>query len=160
MQPQQNHVNHDTESPLRTSDPPILNVQQSRPTTSTSAPVDPLLPSPFQLYYEDQSLLLPKNKIRLALGCCMAGIVTNFKFDALALEPFSIANHHQIRPTIAVIQAELKRRDPKIKGLVNLKLAQLLQKLEVTNSLLTDGCIIFLKDKYKEIRDGFELEIV
>ena len=51
--------------------------------TSTEDNATTLPPSPFKSFYQNQSLLPPKNKIRLILSCAIAGIIEGFSLEVL-----------------------------------------------------------------------------
>ena len=117
-------------------------------------PPAPTNPSVFREFYNDQSCFLPKDKIRMVLVCAMCGIVDGFFEPSLKEPPFSSQNYDTLKPTIAVVKLEIKRRDPRLKGTANVNIAELMKMLRERNDLLSDECIGFIRkefDRYKTL---------
>lgn len=109
-------------------------------------------PSKFIEYYKDQSLLDPKDKLRLIVTCAICGVVENVTYESLKLPPFSVQNWHNIKPTISIVKNELKRRVPGIKGIANTKLGVLLSMLEEKNDVLSEEDVEFIKKRFEIFR--------
>ena len=116
--------------------------------------------SPFELYFEDQSQLEPKLKIRLIMACCIAGLVEGFDMSSLQSIPFSSQNAFSIKPNKVMVRSELKRRDPGIKNISNIKLDDLMVIMEASNKEhLTTDCIKFILTKFREYKAVFQSAI-
>lgn len=115
--------------------------------------------SPFEMYYEDQSQVKPKHKIKLLMACAIAGVIEGFTWEHLQQEPFDVANLGEIKPVVEVIKGELKRRDPKIRGVTKKTPMELIEMLRERNNVLTDGCRYFIESKFEEVKEGFSLRL-
>ena len=112
---------------------------------SNVPPPAPTNPSVFREFYNDQSCLLPKDKMRTVLIYAMCGIVDGFSESSLKEPPFSFQNYHALKPTIAMVKLEIKRRDPGLKGIANVEIAELMKMLQEKNDLLSDEYIEFIR---------------
>ena len=99
--------------------------------SSSASAVSPV--SPFELFFEDQSKLEPKLKIRLIMACCIGGLVEGFDMSSLQSIPFSSQNLFNIKPNKVIVRAGLKRRDPGIKNISNIKLDDLMVIMTESN---------------------------
>ena len=116
--------------------------------------------SPFELFFEDQSKLEPKLKIRLIMACCIGGLVEGFDMSSLQSIPFSSQNLFNIKPNKVIVRAELKRRDPGIKNISNIKLDDLMVIMTESNKkYLSEKCIKFILTKFREYKDVFQSAI-
>ena len=116
--------------------------------------------SPFELYFEDQSKLEPKLKLRLIMSCCISGLVEGFNMSSLQSIPFSSQNLFSIKPNKVMVRAELKRRDPAVNKISNLKLDDLMVIMESSNKEhLTKDCIKFILTKFREYKAVFQSAI-
>ena len=117
----------------------------------TDAP--PPRTSPFQVYWEDQEKVKPKNKIKLLLCVAASGAVDGLSLKDLAEEPFK--GQIGITPGRAVLRDELRRRDPAIKTLVRHSVDQLMELMKSSNNLLTAECLKFVYEKFVEVKIQF-----
>lgn len=110
--------------------------------------------SQFEQYYEDQSRLPVKNKVKLIIACCFAGSIPNFAENDLKKDPFQSGNLTQTKPTVETVKTELERRDPDIRGLSKKKVKDLILLLKDRNYVLSDGCIAFIQKEFGSINDS------
>ena len=112
--------------------------------------------SPFEKYYEDQTVTLPKQKIPLILMYSMTGIVDGFSLSSLHETPYKEQNIHTIKPKKSWIKEEIKRLDPSAARLSAATLGELLEMLATTHAdHFTVGCRQFINKKHGEIFDLF-----
>ena len=137
------------------------NIQHAFDITAEDVIVDDDLVEPkseFQRYYEDQSLLNSKNKVKLIMACVVAGqLVEGFSLEDLTREPFSSGNIFGLRPTAGVLLQELKRRDPAIRGITKCKGPELFELLGERSHLISEGCKAFIVKEFNRIKDSFQL---
>ena len=113
--------------------------------------------SPFQSYWEDQSKVNPKNKLKLLFCAAASGAVDGFSLNDLGEEPFK--DQPGIRPAREVLRDEIKRRDPQAKTIVRHSVKELMVMMTNTNNLLTPECQKFIYEKFAEVKAQFQKSI-
>ena len=72
--------------------------------------------------------------------------------EDLKRPPFFCQNWHNIKPTIAIVKKELKRRQPDIRGIGNTKLGGLLDILEEKSDVLSEDDVAYIKQEYEKYK--------
>ena len=110
--------------------------------------------SPFQQYYEDQSKVDPKNKLKLLFAVAASGVVPDFTLADLTEGSFKY--QPCMRMSKDVIKGEITRRDPTSKFLVKHTISDLMQMLSDITPKLTDNCKKFIVTTFGEVKKQFD----